>query len=86
MDRKQVHCPGCDLRTLEIERLRELLKDVTLTAQVLYQNSLGCEVLHHEADFKRDGIPGWLADSSKAIEAARAELDMSPNCDSETQE
>ena len=60
----------------EIERLRAALSGVTQAAQLLYQNSLGCAVLHHGADFKENGIPGWLADAAKQIEVARAALEI----------
>lgn len=54
----------------EIERLRALLWKLRSTAALLAQNAEGCAVNHYGKDFQIHGMPGWLADCKRDIEAA----------------
>lgn len=49
-----------------------------LTAKLLYQNAVGCAVNHYPGDFEHQGLPGWLADSLKDIEAFEVALSALP--------
>ena len=56
------------------EKLREAMKSLVRTAQLLQQNAEGCAVNHHGLDFQEQGLPGWLRDTQKSIDAAYAAL------------
>ncbi len=58
----------------ELERLRGALGAVTKTANLLYANAVGCATNHYGDDIHEHGLPGWLADCAKDIQAARAAL------------
>ena len=58
----------------ELERLRRALGAVTKTANLLYANAVGCATNHYGDDIHEHGLPGWLADCAKDIQAARAAL------------
>lgn len=58
----------------ELERLRGALGDATKTANLLYANAVGCAANHYGEDIHEHGLPGWLADCAKDIQAARAAL------------
>lgn len=51
---------------------REILEKLIRAATLLQQNSVACAKLHHGLDIKLNGLPGWLRDTEKAIERARA--------------
>jgi hypothetical protein len=52
----------------------EVFRKLLRTAQLLQQNSEGCAVNHHGLDFEQQGLPGWLADTQKAIDEAASAL------------
>lgn len=58
----------------EVEGLRAMLHRLRVSASLLQQNAEGCAVNHHGEDFGLFGMPGWLVDTAKDIEAARALL------------
>lgn len=62
----------------EIERLRGALTHLRLTAALLLQNAEGCAVNHYGEDFQTHGMPGWLADCKRDIDAAVAALSQEP--------
>lgn len=49
------------------------------TAKLLYANAVGCAQNHYGEDFYLHGMPGWLADCLKDIEAAAALSPSSPS-------
>lgn len=55
----------------EVRRLREALKELRLTARILYQNSIACGVQHHGRALDAPS-PGWLVDCDKVIAKAEA--------------
>lgn len=59
-----------DARPLSDEAVRKLI----LSAKLLQQNAEGCAVNHHGHDHELHGLPGWLADTQRDIEAAAAAL------------
>jgi hypothetical protein len=62
----------------DTDPLRESLKSVVRTAQLLQQNAEGCAVNHHVLDFEEQGLPGWLRDTKASIDAACAALALLP--------
>jgi hypothetical protein len=72
---------GHDIRALEsppsssgARGMREAMQQLLLTAKLLQQNSVGCAVNHHGLDLERQGLPGWLVDTQKSIDAAALAL------------
>lgn len=53
-----------------IDEMQAALTKLRLTAALLHQNSVGCAVNHYGHDHESLGLPGWLADAQKDIEAA----------------
>ena len=53
-----------------VEALRQLL----VTAKLLYANAEGCAVNHYGNDHELHGLPGWLADSLNSIAEAENAL------------
>lgn len=58
----------------EVERAREALGRLIRTASLLQQNSEGCAGNHYGEDIDIHGLPGWLLDTKRDIEIARAAL------------
>jgi hypothetical protein len=52
----------------------DVFRRLLRTAQLLQQNSEGCAVNHHGLDFEQQGLPGWLADTQRAIDEATLAL------------
>lgn len=51
---------------------KEMLDRLLSASKLLYANSLGCVEKHMGYDIRKQGAPGWLNDTGKDIEAARA--------------
>ena len=49
--------------------LLEALEGLRKTAQLLFDNAVGCAVNHHSLDFEQQGLPGWLVDAEAEIKA-----------------
>lgn len=45
-------------------------RKLILSAKILQQNSEGCALNHYGNDHELHGLPGWLADTKRDIEAA----------------
>lgn len=58
---------------------REEMKKLLISAKLLQQNSEGCAANHYGNDCRDFGMPGWLADTKKDIEAAEAALSPVPD-------
>jgi len=63
---------ACNSHDALVEALTKLIS----AAKLLQANSEGCAVNHYGNDIELFGLPGWLADTEKAIEAARAALKL----------
>jgi hypothetical protein len=55
---------------------RETLRKLLISAKLLQQNSEGCAANHYGSDCETFGLPGWLADTKKDIEAAEVLLSL----------
>lgn len=49
---------------------RESIARLLTAAKLLQQNAIGCATNHHGHDCELNGLPGWLADTKKDIDAA----------------
>ena len=49
---------------------REAIARLLTAAKLLQQNAAGCAIYHHGHDCEMNGLPGWLADTKKDIDAA----------------
>jgi hypothetical protein len=56
----------------------EALRKLLVTTKLLQENSVRCVDFHHGWDLESNGLPGWLADCKKDIEAAEAALSPAP--------
>jgi len=54
--------------------LRKAMRRLLLSAKLLQQNSEGCATNHYGNDHEIHGLPGWLVDTQKDIDAATAAL------------
>lgn len=50
----------------------EVVERLLVAAKLLYANSVGCAQNHYGEDFGLHGMPGWLADCLRDIEAVEA--------------
>ena len=53
---------------------RESIARLLTAAKLLQQNAIGCATNHHGHDCELNGLPGWLADTKKDIDAAEAAI------------
>jgi hypothetical protein len=54
---------------------REIVARLLTTAKLLLQNAVGCATNHYAHDCELNGLPGWLRDCERDIEAVAAALD-----------
>lgn len=57
-----------------IKALTEALEKLLVATKMLQRSAEGCAVNHYGEDFSLHGMPGWLADTYRDIEAARETL------------
>lgn len=58
--------------------LTEELKRIRISMALLQQNAEGCAINHYKQDFDQQGMPGWLRDTQKDLEALTTILSRLP--------